>query len=404
LTTRELASGVSGPETLLLDDVPRDGAAPPAPGTRVDEAAYMIFTSGSTGRPKGVVVTHAGLADLVETMTGQLGVGPGSRVLQFATLSFDTSVWEVAMALLTGATLVFVPQERRLGAPLGDFMAEKGVTHCTLPPSALAEIDEAGRCLEKAGAILGGGAPYDWRTAWHHGLLALAEGRVDLAWKRFDAVYTALPGEDAPKLALGFCAEHLGEPDRAARHYRAVWRRDRSQVSAAFGLARIHLDEGARREAVRGWAALPPQDRPDFASVNLSEPGFPGLWHDLRRLGVDVEAGVWSVDDAEALAATGLECARVLVEIIGGAEETAVSRARAVLGRLDELAVPGPRLLHGEEGPAWILVDEAGQLGLATRIGLEDVLHSPDGGPVEGNAHLVRLALARLGDRWMMEP
>ncbi|MEU1735883.1 3-keto-5-aminohexanoate cleavage protein [Streptosporangium sp. NPDC020145] len=175
-------------------------------------------------------------------------------------------------------------------------------------------------------------------------------------------------------------------------------------VGVSTGLWMTGGDEGARREAVRGWAALSPQDRPDFASVNLSEPGFPGLWHDLRRLGVDVEAGVWSVDDAEALAATGLGCARVLVEIIGGAEETAVSRARAVLGRLDELAVPGPRLLHGEEGPAWILVDEAGQLGLATRIGLEDVLHSPDGGPVEGNAHLVRLALARLGDRWMMEP
>ncbi|MFJ2028113.1 hypothetical protein [Streptosporangium sp. NPDC087985] len=58
-------------------------------------------------------------------------------------------------------------------------------------------------------------------------------------------------------------------------------------------------------------------------------------------------------------------------------------------------AVPGPRLLHGEEGPAWILVDEAGRLGLATRTGLEDVLHSPAGDPVDGNADLVRLALAR---------
>jgi uncharacterized protein (DUF849 family) len=67
-----------------------------------------------------------------------------------------------------------------------------------------------------------------------------------------------------------------------------------------------------------------------------------------------------------------------------------------VLDRLDELGVPGPRLLHGEGEPAWILVDEAGQLGMATRIGLEDVLHSPVGDPVEGNAELVRLARARL--------
>jgi hypothetical protein len=73
-----------------------------------------------------------------------------------------------------------------------------------------------------------------------------------------------------------------------------------------------------------------------------------------------------------------------------------VSRAHAVLDRLDQLGVPGPRLLHGEEDPAWILVDESGQLGLATRIGLEDVLHSPVGDPVDGNAELVRLARVRL--------
>ncbi|GGS73568.1 hypothetical protein GCM10010156_35540 [Planobispora rosea] len=167
-------------------------------------------------------------------------------------------------------------------------------------------------------------------------------------------------------------------------------------VGVSTGLWITGGDAQERRRQVRGWAALPPERRPDFASVNLSEPGFPDMWEDLRRLGVDVEAGVWSVEDAEALAATGLECVRVLVEIIGGTEETAVARAHAVLDRLDELAVPGPRLLHGEHAPTWVLVDEAGRLGLATRIGLEDVLHNPVGGPVAGNAELVRLARARL--------
>ncbi|MEV4096442.1 amino acid adenylation domain-containing protein [Streptosporangium saharense] len=166
-TTREPTSGdAPWDPVLLIDEIPRDGTAPPAPGTRVDEAAYMIFTSGSTGRPKGVVVTHAGLADLVETMTGELGVGPGSRVLQFATLSFDTSVWEVAMALLTGATLVFVPQERRLGAPLGDFLVEKGITHCTLPPSALAEIDEAAVPEGRVVVVAGEACPASLAGRW----------------------------------------------------------------------------------------------------------------------------------------------------------------------------------------------------------------------------------------------
>ena len=66
------------------------------------------------------------------------------------------------------------------------------------------------------------------------------------------------------------------------------------------------------RRGARPYRAGPrsePQDRPDFASVNLAEEGFRDLWQDLRRLGVGVEAGVLSVDDADALAATGLECA-----------------------------------------------------------------------------------------------
>ncbi|MFI6800178.1 3-keto-5-aminohexanoate cleavage protein [Streptosporangium canum] len=196
------------------------------------------------------------------------------------------------------------------------------------------------------------------------------------------------PRDEAGSESLS--AVHVGAAVRAVR--RAC---PGLPVGVSTGLWISGGDVEARREAVGGWAALPAEDRPDFASVNLSEPGFSDLWHDLRRLGVGVEAGVWSVDDADALASTGLECVRVLVEIIGGSADTAVSRAHAVLGRLDELSVPGPRLLHGEEGPAWILVDEAGQLGLATRIGLEDVLHSPVGDPVDGNADLVRLALAR---------
>ncbi|MFC3984237.1 serine/threonine-protein kinase [Streptosporangium jomthongense] len=177
---------------------------------------------------------------------------------------------------------VSVDDPRRLVDTLGALRRESAEAYLLMCRAhlELAEIDEAGRCLERAGTVLGEGAPYDWRTAWHHGLLALAEGRADLALERFDAVYTALPGEDAPKLALGFCAEHLGEPDRAARHYRAVWHRDRSQVSAAFGLARIHLAEGARGEAVRILDQVPRVSRhfdaARIAAVRIHAGRLPG--------------------------------------------------------------------------------------------------------------------------------
>ncbi|GAA4224492.1 3-keto-5-aminohexanoate cleavage protein [Streptosporangium album] len=217
--------------------------------------------------------------------------------------------------------------------------------------------------------------------------LELAEAAREAREAGASAVHTH-PRDETGRESLS--AAHIGAAVRAVR--RAC---PGLPVGVSTGLWITGGDVDARRAAVLGWAGLSPQDRPDFASVNLAEPGFSDLWHHLRRLGVDVEAGVWSVDDADTLAGTGLECVRVLVEVVGGSADTAVSRAHAVLGRLDELAVPGPRLLHGEEEPAWILVDEAGHLGLATRIGLEDVLHSPEGGPVDGNADLVRLALAR---------
>jgi non-ribosomal peptide synthetase component F len=75
--------------------------------------AYVIYTSGSTGLPKGVVVTHQGLASMALSQTTIFGAGPGARVMQFCSLSFDGSIWEISFALLTGAVLIFAPEELR---------------------------------------------------------------------------------------------------------------------------------------------------------------------------------------------------------------------------------------------------------------------------------------------------
>lgn len=90
----------------------------------------------------------------------------------------------------------------------------------------------------------------DWRFAWHRGLLELAKSDVETAKEQFVAVYRDLPGEDAPKMALGFCAEHGGELSEAEQFYEAVWVRERLQASAAFGLARIRLMLQGRDAAV----------------------------------------------------------------------------------------------------------------------------------------------------------
>ncbi|MFE6817506.1 AMP-binding protein, partial [Streptomyces sp. NPDC057675] len=73
----------------------------PIIATRNEDIAYVIYTSGSTGRPKGVEITHRSVLDLV-TCADHTRLGPGSRLLHAASVSFDAAVLEVWSALLTG--------------------------------------------------------------------------------------------------------------------------------------------------------------------------------------------------------------------------------------------------------------------------------------------------------------
>ncbi|HEX6381052.1 MAG TPA: AMP-binding protein, partial [Acidimicrobiia bacterium] len=114
-----------------------DRRAPLRPG----HAAYVIYTSGSTGRPKGVVVPHSGVAKLIATQTERLRVTGESRVLQFASPSFDLAFWELVQAFGSGACLVVVPAERRVAGPeLTEYLAVQRVTHMALPPSVLTAL------------------------------------------------------------------------------------------------------------------------------------------------------------------------------------------------------------------------------------------------------------------------
>ncbi len=120
------------------------------------------------------------------------------------------------------------------------------------------ELDE----LEHAAAALEGlevAHPGYWRVLWYRGLEALAGGRQGLASavEVFEAIYDAFPGEAAPKLALGLCAEHQGDHARAAYYDEMVWRTDQTYVSAAFGLARAREAQGDTAGAAAALESVP---------------------------------------------------------------------------------------------------------------------------------------------------
>ncbi|HEY1179617.1 MAG TPA: amino acid adenylation domain-containing protein, partial [Phytomonospora sp.] len=75
------------------------------------DPAYCIYTSGTTGTPKGVLLVHRGVANLRAHLRAAYGVTSADRVLQFSNLTFDASVWEIALSLLNGAGLVIVDQD-----------------------------------------------------------------------------------------------------------------------------------------------------------------------------------------------------------------------------------------------------------------------------------------------------
>ncbi len=154
-------------------------------------------------------------------------------------------------------------------------------------------------------------------------------------------------------------------------------------------------DAWARRDEVMSWADLDANERPDFASVNVGENGWQELTVILAEAGIGAEAGVWSVADAEATAIfePSADWLRILVEVTGATSATATGRADEILNVLYAARLTAPVLVHGEDEGCWPLVAHAGRLGLATRIGLEDVLIGPDGRDVPDNAELVRLGL-----------
>ncbi|NCS46535.1 MAG: amino acid adenylation domain-containing protein [Microcystis aeruginosa BK11-02] len=132
-------------QVICLDsdwkEISTESKSSPITSLTPENLAYVIYTSGSTGKPKGVLVAHRGLCNLSQAQIKLFDVQPDSCVLQFASISFDASIWEIVMALCAGARLYLgTREELQPGQPLLQLLQEQEITHLTLVPSALTAL------------------------------------------------------------------------------------------------------------------------------------------------------------------------------------------------------------------------------------------------------------------------
>jgi uncharacterized protein (DUF849 family) len=163
-------------------------------------------------------------------------------------------------------------------------------------------------------------------------------------------------------------------------------------VGVTTGIWAVDGDVRRRMSLVADWTG---QDRPDFASINLNEPGTDALADLLTGQGIEIEAGVWTVEDARLLGAStfGHRVIRVLVEPVDRSGAGAVATAAQAATELARLGVKARQVHHGYGMATWDVLRAAVAMGQDIRVGLEDTTVLPDGSVAAGNSDLVTAAV-----------
>jgi len=178
------------------------------------------------------------------------------------------------------------------------------------------ELIQAGEDPESLLRALELADPWDWRITWYRSVVQMRRGDAEMAAEGFSRVWTELPGELAPKLAVALAAEKAGQYQRAAEVYSEVMGVDASFVSAAFGLARCRAAAGDRQGAVQAYRSVPTSSA-TFTEAQVAS---------ARVLAGHDTGAAPTVDDIQAAAATidqaridTAEKSRLALEVLEGA-------------------------------------------------------------------------------------
>lgn len=138
-------------------------------------AAYAIFTSGTTGKPKATVVEHVALSTTAIAMMDALHMDSGTRALQFSNYTFDVSVLEIMMTLMTGGC-VCVPSEEERMNNLGGAIRRMEANYMSSPPAIVNTLEP--KTVPTLKTIITGGEkmPANHIDRWHDRFVINAYG------------------------------------------------------------------------------------------------------------------------------------------------------------------------------------------------------------------------------------
>lgn len=163
-------------------------------------------------------------------------------------------------------------------------------------------------------------------------------------------------------------------------------------VGVTTGIWTVDGEPGRRLALVADWGG---PGRPDFVSINMNEPGIEPLADLTTSLGIAIEAGVWTADDARQLGTCSFRnrVLRVLLEPVDRTPADAVATASEASAELKRLGVDVPQVHHGYGLATWDVLKAAAAGGFDIRVGLEDTTVLPDGTAAAGNADLISAAV-----------
>jgi fengycin family lipopeptide synthetase D len=138
---QEKLATITSEKLLLLENIPNEIHGALTQKVTPQNLAYIIYTSGTTGVPKGVMLQHSSFVPMITDQRKRFLCTAQDVYAQFASIAFDASVSEIFLALLSGGTLVMIPEPiKKNGRLLLDYFIAQKITIATLPPTLLATI------------------------------------------------------------------------------------------------------------------------------------------------------------------------------------------------------------------------------------------------------------------------